>query len=444
MASGFLTVAFGSRSALQTSGVDFLKRAAGPLETANASPPDAAAPEELQRNWPRFRGFQGAGVSLSTNFPVRWNATNDENILWKIPAPAPGYSSPVVWNNRVFLSGGEGGQGEVLCLDGNTGKILWRQLLKAAVAAPSGKEAPNSNVFAAATMATDGRRIYAIFGSGELGAFSLEGKLIWSKSLGGVPDNQYGHASSLATWRDTLIVQMDQGEAKAAKSRLYALDGRTGEVRWQRPRSVPSSWASPIVVEAAGKSQVITLADPWVIAYSASDGAELWRADCLYGEILPSPIFAGGLIVVASPADKLIALPPGATGDVAKTHVVWTSEANVPDIASPVSNGELLFTISTGGLLTCFDLKTGAQQWEHDFEMECYACPSIAGGRLYLLGLRGDLAIVEPARQFKEILRTRIADEFQASPAFADGRIYLRGVANVFCIATQNDKLVRQ
>jgi outer membrane protein assembly factor BamB len=207
---------------------------------------------------------------------------------------------------------------------------------------------------------------------------------------------------------------------------------------------VPSSWASPIVVEAAGKSQVITLADPWVIAYSARDGAELWRAESLSGEILPSPILAGGLIVVASPADKLVVLPPGGAGEVAKTNILWTSEANVPDIASPVSNGELLFTITTGGLLTCFDLKTGARQWEHDFEMECYASPSIAGGRLYLVGLKGDFAIVEPARQFKEMLRTHIADEFQASPAFADGRIYLRGVTNVFCIATQNDKLVRQ
>lgn len=441
VASGLLALAFGSRSALHET--DLLKPTSGSAETTSPGVADSASTEELRRNWPRFRGVEGAGVALATNFPVRWDATTGENVLWKIPAPVPGYSSPIVWNGRVFLSGAQGRQGEVLCLDGNTGKLLWRQPLKAAAAPPSEKEVPDSNVFASATMATDGRRLYAIFASGELGAFSFEGKLLWSKTLG-MPDNQYGHASSLATWRDILVVQMDQGEAKAAKSRLYALDGRSGQVRWQKPRNVPSSWASPIVIEAAGKTQIITSADPWVIAYAASDGSELWRADCLHGEVLPSPVFAGGLLVVASPADKLLALRPDGTGDVTKTHVAWTSEENVPDIACPVGNGELVFTITTSGLLTCFDVKSGAKQWEHDFEMESYASPSIAGGRLYLVGLKGGIAIVEPARQFKEIFRGRIEDEFQASPAFADGRIYLRGVTNVVCLGAQSDKLVRQ
>jgi outer membrane protein assembly factor BamB len=436
IASGLLALALGTRSALPTHKADLLKLVGGSLEPTTPGPADFASEDELQRNWPRFRGFEGASVAPTNNFPLRWDATSGENVLWRIPAPAPGYSSPIVWNGRVFFSGVEGRQGEVLCLDGNTGKLLWRQPVNAAPALTAEKEVPDSNVLAAATMATDGRRVYAIFGGGELGAFSFDGKLLWSKSLG-VPDNQYGHASSLAAWRDTLVVQMDQGEAKSARSRLYAFDGRTGQIRWQRSRNVPSSWASPIVIEAAGKTQIITLADPWVIAYSANDGVELWRADCLHGEVLPSPIFAGGLVIVASPADRLIALRPDGAGDVTKTHVAWTSEENVPDIASPVSNGELVFAIMTGGLLTCFDVKTGAKQWEHDFEMESYASPSIAGGMLYLVGLKGDVAIVEPARQFKEIFRTKTGDEFQASAAFADGRIYLRGKTNVVCLGAR-------
>ncbi len=439
VASGLLAFAFGARSTLPPLEADLRKLTGGSSEVASGNSPDAASPEDLQRNWPRFRGFDGSGVAIGSNFPVRFDDANGENILWIIPTPALGYSSPVVWGNRVFFSGAEAGQGSAFCIDGNTGKLLWQQPLKTPGPA-SAKSVPDSNVFAAATMATDGRRLYAIFGNGELGAFSFDGKPIWSKALG-VPDNPYGHVSSLATWRDTLIVQLDQADAEAAKSRLYAIDGRSGQVHWQRPRSVPSCWASPIIIEVAGKTQIITLADPWVIAYAANDGAELWRAECLHGEVLPSAIFADGLLFVVSPAEKLVALRADGSGDVTKTHVVWTTEDSVPDITSPVSNGELVFTITSGGLLTCFDAKTGAKQWEHDFETEFYASPSIAGGRLYLIGLKGSVFVVEAARQFKEIFRTQMDGEFQASPAFADSRIYLRGVTNFICLGTKAEKL---
>ena len=185
-------------------------------------------------------------------------------------------------------------------------------------------EVPESTGYAASTMATDGRRVYVIFANGDCAAFTLEGKPAWSKSFGALK-NPYGHATSLATWQDRLIVQLDQGDSEDNKSKLYALDGRTGQIVWQRPRKVGASWATPIVIEAAGKAQVITLAVPCVIAYAATDGAELWRVEGLNGEITPSPVFAGGLLFVASPSEKLLAIRPDGQGDVTKTHVVWTS-----------------------------------------------------------------------------------------------------------------------
>jgi len=408
---------------------------AGDLQpTAQAKPSDAASPQELRQNWPRFRGADGSGASTLTNLPTTWDPKSGAGIAWKVPVPTSGFNSPIVWGDRVFLSGGDAKQREVVCLDGKTGQTLWRQAVVSVPTEPGqAAEVPESTGYAAATMATDGRRVYVIFANGDCAAFTLEGKPAWTKSFGALK-NPYGHATSLATWQDRLIVQLDQGDTEDNKSKLYALDGRTGQILWQHPRKVGASWATPIVIEAAGKTQIVTLAVPCVIAYAATDGTELWRGECLNGEITPSPVFAGGLLYVASPSEKLLAIRPDGQGDVTKTHVVWTNEDNVPDVTSPTSNGELVFGVSTSGMLTCLDAKDGTKQWDHDFDMECHASPSIAGNRLYLFSQKGTAVVVEAARQFKELFRTEMGDGFHASPAFAPDKIFLRGVTNVWCL----------
>ena len=402
--------------------------------TTQAQASDAASPQELKQNWPRFRGADGSGFSMLTNVPMAWDTKTGAGIAWKVPVPASGFNSPIVWGDRVFFSGGDAKQREVFCLDRKTGQTLWRQPV---VIVPNGPaqaaEVPESTGYAASTMATDGRRVYVIFANGDCAAFTLEGKLAWSKSFGALK-NPYGHATSLATWQDRLIVQLDQGDSEDNKSKLYALDGRTGQILWQRPRKAGASWASPIVIEAAGKAQIITLAVPCVISYATTDGTELWRVEGLNGEITPSPIFAGGLLFVASPSEKLLAIRPDGQGDVTKSHVVWTNEDNVPDVTSPTSNGELVFAVTTSGMLSCLDAKDGKKQWEHDFDTECHASPSLAGNRLYLFSQKGTAVVVEAARQFKELFRTEMGDEFHASPAFAQNRIFLRGLTNVWCL----------
>ena len=413
-----------------------------PASAEQANTNDAASPQELLQNWPRFRGPDGGGVSPLTNVPASWDVKTGAGIAWKVPSPSRGFSSPIVWGDRVFMSGGDTRQREVVCLDGKSGKIVWRQPVANVPGAPAQPaEIPESTGFAAPTMATDGRRVYVIFANSDCAAFTLEGQPLWSKSFGALK-NPYGHAISLATWRDRLIVQLDQGEAEDNQSKLYALDGRTGQVVWQRPRKVGATWATPIVIEAAGKPQVITLAVPHLIAYSAADGNELWRLEGLNGEITPSPVFAGGLLLVASPSEKLLAIRPDGQGDVTKTHVAWGSEENVPDVTSPLSNGEFVFMLTTGGMLTCLDAKDGKKLWDHDYETEFHASPSLAGNRLYVFGQKGTAAVVAAAREFKELFRTEMGDSFHASPAFAQDRIYLRGVTNVWCLsaATRNEK----
>lgn len=404
----------------------------GTNANAAASAPDAASPEEYSRNWPRFLGPQGNGFSTAANAPSHWSATNGTGIAWKVASPTPGFNSPLVWGNRVFFSGGDVEKREVVCLDAETGSIVWRQSVTEVPGSPKEMpEIPESTGFAAPTMATDGRRVYVIFANGDVAAFTLEGKKVWARHFGPF-SNAYGHANSLVTWKDRLFLQLDQGDAEEGKSKLVALDGRTGQTTWQKTRKVGASWASPNIFEAAGKVQVALLSLPWASAYSAVDGAELWKADCLNGEVTPTPIFAGGLLLVASPSEKLIGIRPDGQGDVTKTHVAWAYEEAIPDVTSPVSNGELVFMITTSGLFTCVDVKDGKRVWEHDYEMEFHASPVIAAGRVFLVSQDGLAFIVEAGREYKELLRSHLPDSFHATPAVVDGRIFLRGMTNVW------------
>lgn len=406
---------------------------------------DCASPEEMARNWPRFRGPEGNGVSTQTNAPLIWNVQTGQGILWKVAVPAPGFNSPVVWGDRVFLSGGDAAKRSVYCFDALKGGLLWERPVQNANAGPPLADAPAipaQTGYAASTMATDGRRVYVIFANGDLAAFTFDGNPVWSKPLG-LPKNQYGHAASLITWQDRLLVQLDQGESEQRLSKLYSFAGATGQILWQRQRPGPSSWATPLVISAAGKSQIITLGVPFVIAYAPADGAEIWRAEALNGEVTPSPIFAGGMVLAISPSEKLLAIRPDGNGDVTKTHIAWTVEESMPDIASPVSNGELVFAVTSGGLLFCFDVKDGKKLWEHDLETDCQASPTLVGGRLYVLSTKGTVIVTEAGRQFKELARTEMGEPLFASPAFVNQRIFLRGSKNLYCIGESDRKLAK-
>jgi outer membrane protein assembly factor BamB len=245
-------------------------------------------------------------------------------------------------------------------------------------------------------------------------------------------------------WQDRLLVQLDQGESTDRKSKLLALEGRTGKLIWESPRQVGASWSTPIVISAAEKAQVITVSVPWAASYDISNGAELWRVDGFGGEVTSSPVFENGLVIAISPAEKLLAIRSDGQGDVTKTHIAWTSEENVPDITSPVCDGHLVFTLTTGGTLTCHDLKDGKVLWQHDFDMDFHASPAIAGKHLYLFSQKGTAIVVGAGRQFEEQFRTEMGEELHASPAFAGDKIFLRGANHLWCLARGNQPLAQQ
>jgi outer membrane protein assembly factor BamB len=334
----------------------------------------------------------------------------------------------------VFISGGTAAKREVFCYDAGNGALLWQRAVENVPGSPAKvPEVPEDTTYAASTMATDGHRVFAIFANGDLAALNFDGSVAWTKYVGPMK-NSYGYATSLAIWGTNLLVQLDQGEAPGEGSKLLALQSATGRVLWERSRPVSASWATPIVFEAAGKTQILTLGKPLVMAYALDGGNELWRSDLLVNEVVPSPVFTGGLVFLLSPSDTLFALRADGAGDVARTTIVWTNDENVPDIVSPAAHEGLVYTMSSMGMIKCFEAGSGKKNWETNLETEVQASPGITGDRLIILTQGGSMVTLRAGRELREIGRCQWADKFQASPAFAGGRTFLRGVTNLFCL----------
>ena len=415
--------------------IDFNKASLSAKLDADTKPPASAflTFEEFNVNWPAFRGPQGNGVSKHDNIPIGFDT--EEGILWKTKVPLPGLNSPIVWGDLAFLSGADETQRQIFCFDVNTGKLLWIGDLSNLPGATEPPDVMEDTGFAAPTMTTDGINVYAIFASGHIGAFSFDGKKIWARYLT-MPDSAYGYASSLTMYQNIVIVQYDQGAADDGLSKMIAIDGQTGKTVWKTKRPVANSWTSPIVAKIENNFQLITAADPWVIAYDPITGKQLWQVNCLGTDAAPSPIYSNGLIFVIKPYSELIAITPDGQGDVTETAIKWTADDGIPDICSPVSNGSEVFTLTTEGMLSCFSLTDGKKLWKKEFDGSFNASPSIVADNLFLLSTKGDMIVVKASPDFQEIRRSKIDDKVYASPAFSDGKIFIRSLENLYCIGT--------
>lgn len=381
--------------------------------------------QEINANSPSFRGPGGNGIVFQRGFPTSWNVSSGKNIKWKTAIPLTGYNSPIVWNDKIFLSGANATKREVYCFDLNSGKILWQTVVdKIPGSSATAPKVNGETGFAAPTLTTDGRRVYAIFANGDLIALDFEGKKVWAKNLG-LPKNHYGHSSSLIMYRDLLIVQYDQ----SGNTNVMAFAGKTGEQVWKTSRDVKITWASPILVNTGNQMEVMLVAEPFVISYNPSTGKELWRFNCISGEVGPSLAYADGVVFSVNDYSKLAAVQIGTS-----PKLLWESDEYLSDIPSPVATSKYLFLPTSYGMMVCYDAKTGEKFWEKDFGTPTYASAMLVDGNIWQMDKKGVMHIFKADKTYTSVSEPALGEGSVCTPAFVGGKIIIRGEKNLYCI----------
>jgi outer membrane protein assembly factor BamB len=435
-------------------------------------------------NWPEWRGPLQNGVAPSANPPTTWSETN--NVKWKVKIPGSGQATPIIWDNRVFIQtaiptgkkveakpadaseqppaarpeasgepprkgpgkgrgrGGFGGgpkptevyQFTVLCLDRQTGKVLWQKVAREEVPHEGYRQGEGS--LASSSGLTDGKHLYAYFGSRGLYCYELDGKLAWEQDLGKMRMAMgFGEGSSPALYKDALIVNRDNEDS----SFIIALDKNTGKTLWKKPREERTSWSTPLIIERDGKAQAVVTATGKIRSYDVASGEVLWECGGLTRNVIPCPVADAGMVYCMSgfQGNALLAIRLGRTGDLTGSDAIaWTHNKSTPYVPSPLLyNGKLYFFANNKGVLTCLDSKSGGAQFDAQ-ELEdlsgVYASPLGAAGRVYLAGRNGVTVVLKQSDKLEVLATNRLDEKFDASPAATGKDLFLRGHEYLYCI----------
>src|SRR5581483_11196503 len=421
-------------------------------------------------HWPSFRGQFAAGVAEGQNLPAQWDGEQGTAIKWKTRIPGLAHSSPVVWDDQVFVTTaissradakfkpglyGDGDasddksahQWKVYGLDRKTGKVLWEQL--AFEGAPVDKRHVKST-YASSTPATDGRYVVAFFGSQGLYAFDLKGRPVWKKDMGrmnmgayDLPEYEWGPASSPIIYKDSVIVQCDQQKG----SFITAVDIKTGKTIWQTPREELPSWGTPTIYPGKDRVELITNGSNFIRGYAPETGKELWRLGGSSKITAPTPTFSGDLIVVASgrrPEAPIFVIRAGAEGDItlkadetSNKYVVWARQKSGSYMPTPLIYQGYLYVLANQGILACYDLATGEQKYQERIPHQgsgFSASPVAADGSIYLSGEDGDIFVVKAGPKFEITGKNRIGKLLMATPAISGGMMFVRAEHDLFAI----------
>jgi len=385
------------------------------------------------QNWPCWRGPNGDGTSIETNLPTRWDSIT--NVVWKIPVPGTGYSSPVIWKDKLFLitALNETQEKVLLCYDIKNGDLLWQKtVLKSRF-----ENKHDNNSYASGTPATDGTRVYVSFLDGEdvvAAAYDFSGKQIWLQRPGTF-FSPHGYSCSPALFEDKVIINGDsQGNSFVA-----ALSKVDGHIIWKIPHERPAhSFSTPIFREMAGKMQMIFCGNKEIASYNPEDGSRYWFVSGPSEDFCSTPVYnaKSGLVLVSSawPVRILVAIKPDGQGDVTKSKVVWQTRKGACYVPSPVCTDDYLFTTMTTGQVNCIEVATGNVLWAKEMGTQ-YSSPVLANGLVYMPNDEGVITIIKPGPKFESIGKNSIGEKMYASPAISNGRIYLRGFHHLFCIS---------
>lgn len=387
----------------------------------------------FSENWPGWRGPNRNGVTSDTGVPATWSAT--ENVLWKMPLPGIGTSNPVVWGDKVFVTASEGrDQGElhVICFDRDTGRERWHQRLWGT--APtlfygrSGMASPSP--------VTDGKRLFAFFGTGDVFCFDLNGGLLWQRALAdeyGPFENRFAASSSPLLFEEVLILQCDHYGASYA----IGLDQKSGANRWKAERpEVWLSWSSPQLVPVGDRFELVLSGSERLDGYDPRTGSPLWRVRGLARECIPTPLVGHGrLYVVSGPNGSHFAVQPGGSGDVTDSHVVWKNDRGTSFVPSAILVGERYYLADDKGIASCFDAHTGKLLWRKRFGGKFTASPVAADGKLFFTDEAGSTLVLDSTKaEYHEVARNEIGAEVFASAAISHGRFWLRTSTHLVCV----------
>jgi outer membrane protein assembly factor BamB len=423
-----------------------------------------------KNNWPSFRGPHAAGVAEAQNLPGEWDGEKGVHVKWKARVPGLAHSSPIVWDDKLFVTTaissrgaakfkpglyGDGDasddrsshQWKLYCLDKKTGKILWDRIAYEGV--PVEKRHIKST-YANSTPATDGRYVVAFFGSQGLYVWDLKGRQLWKKDLGhldvgayDVPDYEWGTASSPVIYKDLVIVQCDTQK----EDFVIALNLKTGETVWRTPREEFPSWGTPAIYPGKNRVELVTNGANFIRGYDPDTGKELWRLGGSSKITAPTPVFAGDLIVVASgrrPEMPIFVLRAGASGDItlkegeaSNQHVVWTKQKVGPYMPTPLIYQGLLYILRNQGILACYDLASGEEKYTERIPHQgsgFSASPVAADGKIYLPSEDGDIFIVKAGPKFELLGKNSVGQLLMATPAISDGMMFVRAERDLFAI----------
>lgn len=419
-----------------------------------------------QENWSHWRGPAGNGVSETAKPPVEWDS--ETNIKWKVAIEGKGSGSPVIWEDKVFVvsavtEGEETGGGEapqerrqqgrrqrggrrskptketsfqLLCLNRSNGEIAWK---KTAAKTVPHEGVHGTNNFAAASPCTDGKHVYAHFGSRGIFCYSLDGDLVWKYDKFEPMSTRagFGEGSSPVLEGDKLIVPYDH----EGQSKLYVFNKTSGEIIWEIDRDEPTNWGTPVVVANGDSKQVVLNGQTKVRAYDLESGKELWSCGGQAERPVASPVKYKDLVVVTSGhrGSFMGAFKLDGTGDIEGTEkVAWSLKRDTPDIGSPVLSGNrLYFYKAKTGNVSCYNVETGEPFYEVTRVSKVsstYASPVVANGHVYITGRSGRTVVIKDAEKFEIVSVNSVDEGVDATPAPVDGQLFIRGEKHLFCV----------
>lgn len=398
-----------------------------------------------KENWPRFRGPTGQSISTATDLPVQWNA--EENIVWKTEIPGSGWSSPIVWEDHVFLTSttDEGKECRVIAVDRKSGKILWNKM----VFTQEAKNKHGKNSYATSTPVTDGEQVYAVFCGGGFVALDFNGNIVWTnKELDYY--SQHGLGTSPILYKDLLIMSIDPSDPDEKKvgwqipwdkSYVWALDKKTGKERWKTMRGESRiAHITPIIASVDGKDQLITPTGNITQGLDPETGTILWNVATEGEGVVPSPSVGEKLLFTAwSPENRTLrAIKLGGMGDCTETHIAWEQKRNSPQMSSILYVKPCIYTGTDNGSFSAYEAATGEFLWQIRIGAPVNPSPLYADGKIYVLSEDGKTTVLKPATDPKEPAQVLAENELEehalASIAVAEKQLLIRTDNHLWCI----------